>query len=116
MRLPAGKSAELMVGSRVRWTPGAITALMCKVDAVDREEALARTLLTITFDGAEQPQVAVPLGDFFGRVRGSTRSSRRSTGFAVTARWWLPRRNRLGQALPGFKELILRRTRGVLQR
>ena len=30
------------------------------------DDALARTLLTITFDGAETPQVAVPLGEFFG--------------------------------------------------
>ena len=39
---------------------------MCEVKAANVEDALARTLLTITFDGASDPQVAVPLGEFFG--------------------------------------------------
>ncbi|AMV40694.1 glycoside hydrolase family 172 protein [Planctomyces sp. SH-PL62] len=52
--------------------PGAITALVCQVQDPDGlegdalAEVLARTLLTITFDDAAEPQVAVPLGDFFG--------------------------------------------------
>ncbi len=34
--------------------------------AADRERLLRDTVLTITWDGAEAPSVAVPLGDFFG--------------------------------------------------
>ena len=42
---------------------GAITALIVHGSMRPTvEDALARTLLTITFDGAEQPQVAVPAG------------------------------------------------------
>ena len=77
VRIPAGQVGRPDAGgSRSTAAPGAITALMCKVEAADLDDALARTLLTITFDGAEQPQVAVPLGDFFGSGPGSTRSSR----------------------------------------
>ena len=57
-----GASVDLLNASQ----PGAITAIVLKLDAEERDLALARSLLTITFDGAAEPQVAVPAGDFFG--------------------------------------------------
>ena len=41
-------------------------ALVAGRQGEDLDDALARSLLTITFDGADTPQVAVPLGEFFG--------------------------------------------------
>jgi Protein of unknown function (DUF2961) len=72
---------------------GALTAIRLKIDAADRDEALARSLLTITFDGAAQPQVAVPVGDFFGSGPGvnayrSTPATVESDG-TMTARWYM---------------------------
>ena len=60
------------------------------------EDALARTLLAITFDGAEQPQVAVPLGDFFGSGPGindfeSSINKVQSDG-SMVANWYMPYR------------------------
>ncbi len=46
--------------------PATLEGLSIKLASDNVDEALARCLLTITFDGADAPQVAVPLGDFFG--------------------------------------------------
>lgn len=59
IRLEAGSSQALVRGDG---RPGLITALRCVTDA----EVVDRTLLTIAFDDADEPQVAAPLGDFFG--------------------------------------------------
>lgn len=59
IRLEAGSSQAVVRGDG---KPGLITALRCATDA----EVVDRTLLTITFDDADEPQVAAPLGDFFG--------------------------------------------------
>ena len=64
--MPPGKSADLIPQSLVRRDGPARSPLCLEVEAADLDDALARTLLTITFDGAETPQVAVPLGEFFG--------------------------------------------------
>lgn len=50
--------------------PGAIERLAFRVDARDRDRALRQILLRIHFDGHEDPQVAAPLGDFFGAAPG----------------------------------------------
>jgi hypothetical protein len=72
----------------------AITSFQCRVEAANLDDALARTLLAISFDGAEQPQVAVPLGDFFGSGPGlnpyeTAISAMRSDG-SMIARWYMP--------------------------
>ncbi|QEH38880.1 hypothetical protein OJF2_74900 [Aquisphaera giovannonii] len=75
---------------------GAIRSISANVSGEDVEEVLAKTLLTIAFDGAAEPQVAVPLGDFFGSGPGvnpfrSLISSVREDG-TMTARWYMPYR------------------------
>lgn len=76
--------------------PGAIESLACRVDAADREDALARTLLTITFDDAQEPQVAVPLGEFFGSGPGVNpfESAIHAVGSdgSMVANWYMPYR------------------------
>jgi len=62
---------------------------------------LARTLLTITFDDAATPQVAVPLGDFFGTGPGANRFQTvvdevsdsmfgNRPVFSAISRWYMP--------------------------
>ncbi|MFO0890030.1 MAG: DUF2961 domain-containing protein [Isosphaeraceae bacterium] len=85
---------------------GAITAFRFKVESPDLDDALARTLLAITFDGAEQPQVAVPLGDFFGSGPGlnpfdTAISSVRGEGTMI-ARWYMPFRKSARVRLTNF--------------
>jgi hypothetical protein len=57
-------------------------------------DVLARTLLTITFDGATEPQVAVPLGDFFGSGPGlnpfRTAITEVKEDGSMIARWPMP--------------------------
>jgi len=57
-------------------------------------DVLARTLLTITFDGADEPQVAAPLGDFFGSGPGlnpfRTAMTEVDADGTMTARWPMP--------------------------
>ena len=48
----------------------AIYSFMCKVDAVNIEEALRASLLEISFDNQKKPSVQAPLGDFFGTAPG----------------------------------------------
>lgn len=71
VQIPAGAAADLLTESWSGGRGGAIKTMAVKVDAADRESALARTKLTITFDGAPEPQVAAPLGDFFGTGPGA---------------------------------------------
>ena len=60
---------------------------MCKVDAADREEALARTLLRSASMGRRSPRSPSRWAISSGRGRASTSSSRRSTGSRVTGGW-----------------------------
>jgi hypothetical protein len=96
VRIPAGQSADLISEAWSGGRGGSIRALECKVDAADRDLALARTLLAITFDSAPEPQVAVPLGDFFGSGPGvnlfeSSIDRVREDG-SMMARWYMPYR------------------------
>ncbi|HEV3165439.1 MAG TPA: glycoside hydrolase family 172 protein [Isosphaeraceae bacterium] len=80
--------------------PGAITSLRWAIEAADRDDALAHVLLTITFDAPDgssetaEPQVAVPLGDFFGSGPGlnpfRTAVSSVSKDGKLTSRWYMP--------------------------
>lgn len=85
-----GATVDLLKMSR----PGAITAVMLKIDAEDRDVALARSLLSITFDEAAQPQVAVPVGDFFGTGPGVNAYQSLAAAVAadgvMRARWYMP--------------------------
>jgi hypothetical protein len=92
--IPVSQSADLLPEAWSKSRGGAITRLACRVESPSPEAALARTLLTITFDGAEQPQVAVPLGDFFGSGPSinpfeSRINQVRSDG-QMTAEWYMP--------------------------
>jgi hypothetical protein len=49
---------------------GAISSLSIKVEADDVAAALRGTVMRISFDGAQRPQIAVPIGDFFGAAPG----------------------------------------------
>jgi hypothetical protein len=94
--IAAGQSADLVPESWAQGRPGAVTKLVCEVKAANVEDALARTLLTITFDGASEPQVAVPLGEFFGSGPGlnafrSAINRVRDDGLLV-ANWYMPYR------------------------
>jgi len=94
VQIPAGHSADLLPEDWSGGHPGAIETLACRIDVANREDALARTLLSITFDGAQQPQVAVPLGEFFGSGPGlnpfeSSIHAVRSDGTLV-ASWYMP--------------------------
>ncbi|QEH38882.1 hypothetical protein OJF2_74920 [Aquisphaera giovannonii] len=90
--LAPGREAELPT----RRGPAAIHTMAVQVAGEDLEEALAKTLLTITFDDAESPQVAVPLGDFFGTGPGA--NAFRSAVHTVMkdgtmkSRWYMPYR------------------------
>src|SRR5262249_21781351 len=57
VRLDAGESRDLVPASWSEGRPGAVTAFECKIAAVELDDALARTLLMISFDGADRPQV-----------------------------------------------------------
>jgi hypothetical protein len=50
--------------------PVAIQTIRVKVNAKDLSDALRGVWIVITFDGAKQPQVYAPMGDFFGAIRG----------------------------------------------
>jgi len=104
-RLEPGRSREIRHDPA---GPGSLTALVCRVDrsGLDDQalaEVLARTLLTITFDDAAEPQVAVPLGDFFGTGPGvnpfrtllqEVDARKAGDGAEMVSRWEMPyRRN-----------------------
>ncbi len=93
--LPAGEKRML----EVIQPPGApnqraIIYMECKVQAERLPEALRKTMVTITFDGAAQPQVIAPLGDFFGTAPGAntmaTLPLRISASGRLTAHWIMP--------------------------
>ncbi|WP_165072868.1 glycoside hydrolase family 172 protein [Paludisphaera rhizosphaerae] len=95
-RLDPGSPREFLVEPG---GPGALTALTCQIlrgglDDAALAEVLARTLLTITFDDAAEPQVAAPLGDFFGSGPGLNpfRSLFLEVGSDATmaSRWVMP--------------------------
>lgn len=104
--LKPGRSTEIVPTRDPGDRPGAITALSCRVSGSDLDDAalaevLARTLLTITCDDAATPQVAAPLGDFFGSGPGVNAfrsivnevdddASGRPGGFLGVARWYMP--------------------------
>jgi hypothetical protein len=77
---------------------GAIAGLQLKLEALNRDAALARSLLTITFDDAKTPQVAAPVGDFFGSGPGvnpyRTTVAEVDQDGTMTCRWYLPYRRR----------------------
>ncbi len=106
--MAAGQSADLVPDSWSQGRPGAITRLLCQVKAANTEDALARTLLTITFDGAAEPQVAVPLGDFFGSGPGVNRfesviNQIRDNGWMI-ANWYMPYRKSVRVRLTNFSD------------
>ncbi|WP_165249453.1 glycoside hydrolase family 172 protein [Paludisphaera soli] len=95
-RLEPGRSQEF---AHDPGKPGVLTALAIQARKVELDdealaEVLARTLLTITFDDAAEPQVAVPLGDFFGSGPGlnpfrTLVQEVREDG-AMASRWEMP--------------------------
>jgi hypothetical protein len=64
--IPPGETRTLDEGGNRGGGDRAISGIRMQVESPVREVALARSLLAITFDGAREPQVAVPVGDFFG--------------------------------------------------
>ncbi|WP_165228389.1 glycoside hydrolase family 172 protein [Aquisphaera insulae] len=90
VELPPGGEDELLAMPLA----GSIRSMTAKVNGEDVDEALAKTLLTITFDGAEAPQVAVPLGEFFGSGPGLNPFQSAVHTVAkdgtLTARWYMP--------------------------
>ncbi|MDG3007900.1 glycoside hydrolase family 172 protein [Paludisphaera mucosa] len=97
----SGRKFSLELPTDAKGRPGALTAIEFKIDKEGLDEAaladaLARTLLTITFDDAPAPQVAVPLGDFFGTGPGlnpfrTALTEAREDG-TLLARWYMPYR------------------------
>jgi hypothetical protein len=77
--------------------PGAVAAFQLKIAAEDRDAALARSILSITFDGAREPQVSVPAGDFFGSGPGvnpfQAVATRVEADGTMTSRWPMPFRS-----------------------
>ncbi len=76
--------------------PRAITAIRGRLKFANREDemaALRRLVLRITFDGAEQPQVWCPLGDFFGSAPGLNPYKSLPLGMSEAwsyAYWYMP--------------------------
>jgi D-arabinan exo alpha-(1,3)/(1,5)-arabinofuranosidase (non-reducing end) len=69
------ETENIRLSHRKQWQaklkgPRAIYRMAMKVDAADMERALRGCMLEISFDGASQPQVQVPLGDFTGSAPG----------------------------------------------
>jgi hypothetical protein len=96
LRIAPGQTVNLLTEGWSLGRPGAIKFFSCKVEADDRDDALARTLLTIAFDGAKDPQVAVPLGDFFGSGPGvnpfATSVNEVGSHGELISRWYMPYR------------------------
>ncbi|WP_165228385.1 DUF2961 domain-containing protein [Aquisphaera insulae] len=103
--VPAGGEAVVMSRDEAS-AIGRILAAVQGSEGAERDEALARTLLTIAFDGAETPQVAAPLGDFFGTGPGlnafeSVIHTVRADGTMI-ARWYMPYRKSVRMKLRNF--------------
>jgi hypothetical protein len=109
LEIPVGQSADLVPESRAKGQRGAITRLAFKVESSDAEAALARTRLTITFDSANQPQVDVPLGDFFGSGPGinpfESRINHVQSDGQMAANWYMPFRESVRVRLTNLSEL-----------
>ncbi|MDR3621256.1 MAG: DUF2961 domain-containing protein [Paludisphaera borealis] len=106
--LKPGQSTEIVPTRNPGDRPGVITNLACMVTPSvrgdDLNEVLARTLLTITFDDAATPQIAAPLGDFFGAAPGAdyyqtyaasggtTRYQIGGNFYLASSRWIMPYR------------------------
>jgi hypothetical protein len=94
VRMEPGESADLIPESWSMGRSGAVTALKLKAVAANVDDALARVLMTITFDGADTPQVALPLGDFFGTGPGinpfGSAKSRVADDGMLFASWYMP--------------------------
>ena len=103
--------------SREREGPGAISQIVLRVDADDIERALRGSLLTIAFDGAGQPQVEAPLGDFFATGPGVNPMS--SLPFSVapdgtmTSRFVMPFKRGVTISLRNWTPFALRVTGAV---
>jgi Protein of unknown function (DUF2961) len=106
--LAAGQSADLIPESWSQGRSGALVGLVCHVKAANTEDALARTLLTITFDGVQDPQVTVPLGEFFGSGPGinpfETLIDRVDQGGLMVANWYMPFRKSVRVRLTNFTD------------
>lgn len=61
----ASSSREIKVDASA-----AVYAITCKASATDLESALRQCVLEVTFDSHKQPDIAAPLGDFFGTAPG----------------------------------------------
>ena len=92
LTIEPGKTASLRIDG-----PRAITAIRGKVKTADRADQMAamrRLALRITFDGAEQPAVWCPAGDFFGTAPGVNPYKTLVTGMAedgsAYAYWYMP--------------------------
>jgi hypothetical protein len=79
--------------------PGAINGIRWQVESSDLDDALAHVVLTIAFDRPDEaqaltPQVAVPLGDFFGSGPGlnpfQTFVSSVARPATLSAGWYMP--------------------------
>ncbi len=90
-RLAPGQTVVVAEGAPGRQ---AIEELRLKLVSDSLDEALAKSLLTITFDGARIPQVTAPVGDFFGTGPGlnafRTVASRVGEDGTLEARWVMP--------------------------
>jgi hypothetical protein len=91
VEVAAGQREQLQLDG-----PRAITGIRARLKAGDREDqmaALRRMVLRITFDGAAQPQVWCPAGDFFGSAPGLNPYKSLVTGMgqdASYAYWYMP--------------------------
>jgi hypothetical protein len=66
MKVPASSSIEIFSARRNQ----AIERISLTIQAENYEEALRKCIIRIYFDGADTPQVASPVGDFFGTAPG----------------------------------------------
>jgi hypothetical protein len=109
LEIPIGQSADLVPESWAKGHGGAINRLRCAVESPHPEDALARTLLTITFDGTKVPQVAVPLGDFFGSGPGlsafQSKINQVQSNGQMISHWYMPFRRSVRIQLTNCSEM-----------
>jgi len=91
VRVGAGETVAMEIAG-----PRAITAIKGNMKFKDREDemaALRKLVLRITFDGADEPAVWCPLGDFFGTAPGRNLYKCLITGMTeqgAYAYWYMP--------------------------